>query len=134
MRLERRLHLRRRHVLATGDDRLAAAADDGEAAATVEHAEVARVQEAVVVNRAGRHRRAPHEDLAAGVEGELHPVQRLAGRAACLARLLRRDLRARFGQPVSLGDRDAGVERASEHARGHRAAADQRDAQQRRTL
>ena len=63
MRLEHRLDLGRRDVLAAADDRVGLAAAHPQTPLLVERAEVARVQPAVGGARAGGDGRATHEDL-----------------------------------------------------------------------
>ena len=122
VRLEHRLDLGGRHVLAAGDDRVGLAPGDAQRAVGAPLAQVAGGEHRAPV-RPRRHRRPADEDLA--VAG--HPHARAEQRRA-----ERRDLRARLGQAVGRRDRHAGRGRASLQRGGRRRAAEQRPAQRRR--
>ena len=109
-----RLHLRRHHVLAAGDDHLAAATGDVEKRLLVDVAEVAGVQPAVRVDRLARApsvpgpgSRRPRSERALVSSGRpAEPTLRVR-----VLRRQRRHLGAGLGHPVGLDHRGPPVER-----------------------
>ena len=122
VRLEHRLDLGRRHVLAAGDDRVGLAPGDGQRAVGAPLPQVAGGEHGPI-RPARRHRRPADEDLAVAGHAHARAEQRRAERG---------DLRARLGQPVGRRHRHAGRGRPSLKRGGRRRAAEQRPAQRRR--
>ncbi len=141
VRLEHRLDLDRRDVLAAADDRVGLAPRHVQAPALVELAEVAGVQPAIGGERRGCDGRPRQQDLS--VAGDLHAgaEQRRAGvglfvcvfterpgvrELADFSDGRRRRLRAALGEAVGEADRHAGRPGAPQQRRRHRAAAGER--------